>query len=69
MRAAHLDGVVTSTSVLAVGRAFEGAATMLRATPTLDVGAHLALVGEDPPLLPAREIPTLVDADGAFPLS
>ena len=38
-------------------------------TPTLDVGAHLAIVGEDPPLLTAREIPTLVDKRGAFPLS
>jgi chitin disaccharide deacetylase len=69
VREAHLSGVVTATSLLAVGRAFDGAAAMLRATPTLDVGAHLALVGEDPPLLPAREIPTLVDAQGAFPLS
>jgi predicted glycoside hydrolase/deacetylase ChbG (UPF0249 family) len=66
---AHTDGIVTSTSVLAVGRAFEAAATMLRATPTLAVGAHLALVGEDPPLLSRREIPTLVDRHGALPLS
>lgn len=66
---AHTDGVVTATSLLAVGRAFEDAVAMLRDTPTLDVGAHLALVGEDPPLLPAHEVPTLVDARGAFPLS
>lgn len=66
---AHTDGIVTSTSVLAVGRAFEEAASMLRATPTLAVGAHLALVGEDPPLLSRREIPTLVDRQGALPLS
>ncbi|GAA2726701.1 ChbG/HpnK family deacetylase [Cellulomonas aerilata] len=69
VRRAHLDGVVTATSLLAVGRAFDGAAAMLRDTPTLDVGAHLALVGEDPPLLSAREVPTLVDRRGAFPLS
>lgn len=65
----HTEGIVTATSLLAVGRAFDAAATMLRATPTLGLGAHLALVGEDPPLLPAREIPTLVDRHGAFPLS
>jgi predicted glycoside hydrolase/deacetylase ChbG (UPF0249 family) len=65
----HVDGIVTATSLLAVGRAFETAAAMLRDTPTLDLGAHLALVGEDPPLLTAREVPTLVDARGAFPLS
>jgi chitin disaccharide deacetylase len=69
VRDAHRDGVVTATSLLAVGRAFDGAVAMLRDTPTLAVGAHLALVGEDPPLLSAREVPTLVDARGAFPLS
>jgi predicted glycoside hydrolase/deacetylase ChbG (UPF0249 family) len=69
VRDAHLDGVVTAASLLAVGRAFDGAAAMLRTTPTLDVGAHLALVGEDPPLLPAREVPTLVDRRGRLPLS
>jgi len=66
---AHRDGVVTATSLLAVGRSFELAARMLADHPELDVGAHLAIVGEDPPLLSAREIPTLVDRRGAFPLS
>jgi hypothetical protein len=42
---------------------------MLLDNPGLDVGAHLAIVGEDPPLLTAREIPTLVDQRGALPLS
>jgi predicted glycoside hydrolase/deacetylase ChbG (UPF0249 family) len=69
VRDAHLDGVVTATSLLAVGRAFDGAVAMLRDTPTLAVGAHLALVGEDPPLLSAREIPTLVDTRGRLPRS
>ncbi|GEA88654.1 ChbG/HpnK family deacetylase [Cellulomonas cellasea] len=69
VRRAHLDGVVTATSLLAVGRAFDDAAAMLRATPTLELGAHLALVGEDPPLLSAREVPTLVDKAGHLPLS
>lgn len=32
----------------------------------LGIGVHFALVGEDPPLLPARDIPTLVGADGRF---
>jgi chitin disaccharide deacetylase len=65
----HTDGVVTSTSVLAVGTAFDEAAAVLRDTPGLAVGAHLAIVGEDPPLLTAAEIPTLVGRDGRFPLS
>lgn len=62
-------GVVTATSLLAVGRAFDDAARVLRERPGLELGAHLALVGEDPPLLTSREIPSLVDAQGAFPLS
>ena len=58
-------GIVTSTSVLAVAPAFEAAAPAL-ASSALGVGAHLALVGEDPPLLSAQEVPTLVDRSGAF---
>lgn len=63
--AAAEDGIVTSTSVLAVAPAFVASSGSLAASG-LGVGAHLALVGEDPPLLTAREVPTLVDASGAF---
>jgi predicted glycoside hydrolase/deacetylase ChbG (UPF0249 family) len=66
---AHLQGIVTSASLLAVGRSFDLAARMITDHPSLDVGAHLAIVGEDPPLLTAREVPSLVDRRGAFPLS
>ena len=66
---AHADGVVSSTSVLAVGAAFERAATAVRDAGRLALGAHLAMVGEDRPLLSAREVPTLVDREGRFPLS
>jgi predicted glycoside hydrolase/deacetylase ChbG (UPF0249 family) len=65
----HREGVVTAASLLAVGRSFELAARMLADHPGLDAGAHLAIVGEDPPLLTAREIPTLVDRTGSLPLS
>lgn len=61
---AHADGIVTSASVIALGPAFAESARMLDDVPELGVGLHLALVGEDPPLLSAREIPTLVDARG-----
>ena len=69
VRRAHAEGVVTSTSVLAVGRAFDHAAATVRDAGGLGLGAHLAIVGEDRPLLSAREIPTLVDREGRFPLS
>lgn len=68
VRRAHVEGIVTATSVLAVGTAFDDAARLARELPGLELGAHLALVGEDPPLLPPGRIPSLVDADGRFPL-
>ena len=66
---AHRDGVVTSTSVLALAPGFEPTVGWLADAPGLGTGAHLALVGEDPPLLSAREVPTLVDGRGRLNLS
>jgi predicted glycoside hydrolase/deacetylase ChbG (UPF0249 family) len=66
---AHRDGIVTSTSVLALAPAFATTVGWLDDAPALGTGAHLALVGEDPPLLSAREIPSLVDQRGRLDLS
>ncbi len=66
---AHRHGIVTSTSVLALAPAFDKTVGWLHDEPALGTGAHLAVVGEDPPLLSAREIPTLVDRRGALHLS
>jgi predicted glycoside hydrolase/deacetylase ChbG (UPF0249 family) len=66
---AHRRGVVTSTSVLALAPGFRTTAPWLRDEESLGVGAHLAAIGEDPPLLTAREIPTLVDRRGRLPES
>jgi predicted glycoside hydrolase/deacetylase ChbG (UPF0249 family) len=63
---ARRDGIVTSTSALAVAPGFAPTAGWLRDRGDIGVGAHLAAVGEDPPLLSAREIPTLVDRQGRF---
>lgn len=41
---AHLSGVLTSTTLMANGDAFEDAVRLSRAHPTLDIGAHLVLV-------------------------
>lgn len=62
---AHRDGILTSTSVIACGAAFDHAISELRSTPTLDVGVHLTLVEERPLRDPAR-IPTLVTSDRRF---
>ena len=63
---AHLDGIVTSTTLVAVGGAFSEAVSLLQAHPRLGVGLHLTLVGEKP-LLGQQVIPTLVDAEGRLP--
>ena len=65
----HREGIVTSTSALVIGPAFDRCAPWLSDAPDLGVGVHLALVGEDPPLLSAAEIPTLVDRSGRLHLS
>jgi predicted glycoside hydrolase/deacetylase ChbG (UPF0249 family) len=41
---AHRDGVLTSTTLMANGDAFEDAVNRARETPTLDIGCHLVLV-------------------------
>ena len=65
---AYRKGVLRSTSMLAVAPAYELAASLATSGDAdgLGIGAHLALVGEDPPLLSAREVPSLVDRRGAF---
>ncbi|MEQ4721874.1 ChbG/HpnK family deacetylase [Nonomuraea sp. B19D2] len=64
---AHRHGVVTSTSVLAVGPCVRRTARWLADEPALGTGAHLALIGVDPPVLTSREIPTLTTRRGGFP--
>lgn len=66
---AHRHGIVTSTSLLSLAPGFGPTAAWLHDVPSLGLGAHLAAVGEDPPLLTRREIPTLVDRAGRLFLS
>lgn len=42
---AHTRGIVRATSLLATGAAFQHAIELARRHPTLEIGAHLALVG------------------------
>ena len=42
---AHREGILTATTLMANGEAFEHAASLARATPTLDIGCHVVLVG------------------------
>lgn len=66
---AHRAGIVTATSAIPVAPAFAATAPWLDDLPELSVGLHLAAVGEDPPLLSATEVPSLVGRHGRFTLS
>lgn len=56
----HRERVLTSTTLMARAGATEEAIELARATPSLGVGCHVVLADGEP-VLPAREIPTLVD--------
>jgi len=66
--AAHRDGILTSTSLLANGSAFSGAIAASRPFPRLSIGVHLNL-SEGTPVSPVALIPTLVNERGEFHLS
>ena len=42
---AHRGGILTATTLMANGAAFDDAVRLARETPTLDIGCHLVLVG------------------------
>jgi hopanoid biosynthesis associated protein HpnK len=65
---AHRDGIVTSTTLLANGRAFEDAVSMSHQAPQLGIGVHLNL-SEGAPVLPPFKIPSLVNAVGTLHLT
>jgi len=46
--AAHRNGILTATTLMATGQAFDDAVRLAREAPTLDVGCHLVLVGSPP---------------------
>jgi chitin disaccharide deacetylase len=43
---AHRRGILTATTLMANGAAFDDAVRLARETPTLDIGCHLVLVGD-----------------------
>ena len=62
---AHQEGILTSTSIMASGVAFEHGVNLLKQNPSLEVGIHLTLI-EELPLLPKQLIPSLVGKNGLF---
>ena len=63
IRETHINGVVTSTTLMANGTAFQDAIEFVHAVPSISVGCHVVLVDGDP--VSAREsIPTLLSTRG-----
>src|ERR1700761_7926718 len=62
---AHRKGLVTSTSLLANGCAFESAVKAARRNPELGVGVHLNLC-DGVPKAPVKEVSGLVNGGGRF---
>lgn len=57
---AHTYGILTATTLMANGDAFDDAVALARAVPSLDVGVHLVMVQGMSVLDPARELPGTV---------
>lgn len=62
---AHVDGELTSASLMVGAPAAAGAVAIARRLPTLGVGLHLVLA-DGWAVSPRRLIPDLVDAEGRF---
>ncbi len=61
----HQNGILTSTSLMANGVAFEQAISMAKDYPDLAVGIHLVLL-EEQPILPVQKVPSLINNNGTF---
>lgn len=59
----HRNGLVTSTSLLANGRAFASAAKLAKSNPELGIGVHLNL-NDGPPTASPKDVPSLLDESG-----
>ena len=65
---AHSEGIVTSTSLMATGSAFDTAVSISRRTPELGIGVHLNLTAGEP-VSTALSISSLVDRNGQLHFS
>lgn len=63
---AYKTGIVTSTTIMANGEAFDDAVALALANPGLGVGCHLAIVGGRP-VAQAEQVPSIVDNEGLLP--
>ena len=58
---AHTRGIVTSSTLMAKGRAFEDAVRLARTVPRLSVGCHVVLIDGEP-VADAKQLPSITSA-------
>ena len=63
---AHTRGIVTASTLMANGRAFEDAVRLAATVPSLSVGCHIVLI-EGEPVLDAERLPSLTEAHSRGP--
>jgi chitin disaccharide deacetylase len=59
---AHTHGIVTSTTLMANGRAFEDAVILAKTVSRLSVGCHVVLIDGEP-VLDAEQLPSIASAN------
>jgi len=57
---AHTAGILTATTLMANGDAFDDAVLLGRDNPSLDVGCHLVLIGGQSVVDPGRRLPSTI---------
>lgn len=62
----HLKGIITSTTIMASGRALNDGLARLKDAPNLSLGCHLVLIGEPATAKPSQ-IRSLLDSNDCFP--
>ena len=63
---AHTRGIVTSSTLMATGRALEDAARLAKTVPNLSVGCHVVLIDGEPVLDPGQ-LPSLATTHSGHP--
>lgn len=61
---AHTHGIVTSSTLMANGRAFDDAVRLAKNTPSLGLGCHVVLI-DGQPILDAKKLPSITPAKGS----
>jgi hopanoid biosynthesis associated protein HpnK len=62
---AHTQGIVTSATLMANGRAFADAVSQSKTLPTLGVGCHVVLI-DGQPVADSKQLSSLTSIDGQF---